>query len=393
MSRQELQAEIVAGAKRAIETWSQNAGDRSLLVGFDGFVDEIIGIVDQRHSMADDDFDLIESITAFADRAARAAGRSTNMELVVREERFGGNGPLLAGAAAMLGLGTTFIGAIGANDDPTRVHPLFKGFADRCADVIPIAAPARTEALEFNDGKIMLSRPANVQTVTWDRILQVVGLDRVLSLVGESDSLAIVNWSLLGGVGGIWEGLCRDVLEPRVSAGERVPSLAFIDLSDPAKRTDADIRGAITQLGRLNRSVPVTLGVNLAESQRLAGLFGTEGGRTDMPTGANAAMLPAVERLRAALELDTLVVHAHAGAGAASDSGETAWVDAAYTERPKISTGAGDHFSGGFVFARTNGATLAESLAIGCATAGAYVRDAVSPSLVRVLELLDVMRG
>ena len=48
---------------------------------------------------------------------------------------------------------------------------------------------------------------------------------------------------------------------------------------------------------------------------------------------------------------------------------------------PKLTTGAGDHFNAGFCIGRLLGMDLAESLQIGVATSGFYVRNARSPKL------------
>ncbi len=61
-------------------------------------------------------------IPAFAARCASAAGKSTNIEQVLLQDRFGGNGPLLAGALARLDLPTTFIGAIADPNVPASIR-------------------------------------------------------------------------------------------------------------------------------------------------------------------------------------------------------------------------------------------------------------------------------
>ncbi|QKK07877.1 MAG: hypothetical protein HND58_06610 [Planctomycetota bacterium] len=142
------------------------------LAGFDGFLDSIIRVVDRRRSMAMEDFEPISTIPRFAGRVADAAGKSANIELVVDEVRFGGNGPLYAGALGRLGMPTTYIGAVGKDDESDELLPVYQPFAERCERVIPIAAPAYTDALEFDDGKIMLGKAANVQAVTWDRLVE-----------------------------------------------------------------------------------------------------------------------------------------------------------------------------------------------------------------------------
>ena len=67
-----------------------------IVVGFDGFVDEIIHAVDKRMDSAN--YTRIETIEAFAERIARASGLSTNIELVPQQIKIGGNGPIMCNA-------------------------------------------------------------------------------------------------------------------------------------------------------------------------------------------------------------------------------------------------------------------------------------------------------
>ena len=73
---------------------------------------------------------------------------------------------------------------------------------------------------------------------------------------------------------------------------------------------------------------------------------------------------------------------------AASDAQGTTHVVGPFTAKPKITTGAGDHFNAGFCIGRLLGMDLAESLQIGVATSGFYVRNARSPKLDDLKKLL-----
>lgn len=383
--------QIASTAAEALEAAAREGRLRAspALVGFDGFVDSIIRVVDRRRSMRMGDFQPIATIPAFAARVGAAAGKSANIELVVEEDRFGGNGPLLAGALGRLGMPTTYIGAVGQSDGARELLPLYEPLAARCEEVIPIAAPAHTDALEFDDGKIMFGKAANVQAVTWERLVERVGLDELRRRVGRSRLVGIVNWTLCGGVQGIWEGLIDEVLPALDPAGPDAARRVFIDLSDPAKRTDQDIRAAIATLARMDRLIPVTLGLNLAESERIASVLGIQA-FADAPS-AGESVRHAAERIRERSGLSCVVIHPREGAGAAEASGRSAWFEGPFTFRPRISTGAGDHFSAGFACAQTLGLPLEQCLAAGCAVSGAYVRDAVSPDLARLAGFLRAL--
>ncbi len=361
------------------------------LVGFDGFIDSITHVVDRRTDMSPAGYERIRTIRDFAARCAAAAGKSANIERVLIEDRFGGNGPLLASALGSLGMAVTFVGAIGAgsanNGGPVAVHPVFQAFAARCARAVAIGPPSATLCLEFDDGKLMFNDTGAVQAVTWERIVGAVGLDALVKAVDASRLIGIVNWSLIGGVPGIWDGLARDVL-PKCAPAERS---VFIDLSDPAKRGDDDVRDALRKLGALDRAIPVTLGLNLAEAERIARVLGLDvfERRSAAPLGAR--VLEACREIRDAADLDCITVHPREGGAAADRSGNAAWFDGPYTRTPALSTGAGDHYNGGFAFARTLGLPIEQCLAVGCAVSGAYVRGAASPARERVAEFLRTL--
>jgi hypothetical protein len=359
------------------------------LVGFDGFTDAILHAVRSRATMRVEDFSRIETITEFAERVGGAAGKSTNIELVRRELRFGGNGPLMASGLAGLGAKVSYVGSIGvASDDSSgraRVDPIFGEFAKRCERVIAIGVPGHTDAVEFADGKIMFNHTANVQAVTWEAIVSGVGLAEMREMVGSSVLLGVVNWSLLGGVPGIWRGLMRDVLVRMPTQVGGVRRRMFVDLSDPAKRTDGDIAGMLVQLREMEGVVAVTLGLNLAEAQRVAKVVGVMDDEAE-ELGQRVARL--ASGLRDAIGIDTVVVHPREGAAAASAGERSVWVDGPVTANPKLSTGAGDHFNAGFAFAQASAMRLEQCVAAAAATSGAYVRDAASPARERVAEML-----
>jgi sugar/nucleoside kinase (ribokinase family) len=358
---------------------------RGAMIGFDGFIDAIIDVVDKRRSMQDSDYQGIRTIEQFALRLAGASGKSTNVELVVKEERFGGNGPLMAGAVSRLGSPTTYIGAVGREENPGKVHPLYEELCARCREVVAVAPPARTDALEFDDGKIMLGKPAPIQTVTWELLVEQIGLEGLRQRFGRATLIGVVNWVMMRGVESIWEGMMRDVLPGLPPDGSR---RVFIDLCDPAKRTDEDIARALTVLSEINTMVPVTLGLNLAEAERIAAVLGHELFAPRGMASRGQVLVEGAAAVRSRLELDCVVIHPREGAGAATAKGEAAWFDGPFTATPKLSTGAGDHFNGGFAFAQAQGLPLEECLAVGCGVSGAYVRDAQSPTRERLVSFL-----
>src|SRR5437867_3986239 len=130
---------------------SNRVSQMTAFVGLDGFVDEILHVVDKRESA--EKYVRLATITQLAGRLAAAAGRSTNVELVSQLTKLGGNGPIMANALASFGLKVTYLGILGF----PNLHPVFADFGQR-AEVYSIAEPGYTDALEFEDGKIMLGK-------------------------------------------------------------------------------------------------------------------------------------------------------------------------------------------------------------------------------------------
>ncbi|HEU5116390.1 MAG TPA: PfkB family carbohydrate kinase [Isosphaeraceae bacterium] len=334
------------------------------LVGLDGFVDEIIAVVDKRY--ADGQFDPVHTITAMGDKIRAAAGESSNYELVVRRQKLGGNGPIMAHALACLGLDVTYIGSLGYPE----IHPVFREFAEK-ARVLSIAEAGHTDALEFDDGKIMLGKYESLRSLNWTSLVERVGLESFTRLVRESTFVGLVNWTMLPEMSRIWERMIEEVV-PRLNGAR--PSL-FVDLADPEKRTPQDIRSALALLTRFSESFEVLLGLNLKEAMEVAAVL-----NLPIPVDPEAQVGTLSASLRERLTLNCVVIHPRRAAAAATAE-EVARFEGPFVSHPKISTGAGDHFNAGFCLGRILGLDLEESLCAGVACSGYYVRSAESPSL------------
>src|SRR5580692_10331990 len=156
------------------------ARELTAFVGLDGFVDEIIQVVDKRDNA--ETFQRLPTIAKLAGRLAGAAGKSTNIELVNQVTKLGGNGPIMANALASFGLRVTYLGTLGY---PT-LHPIFGPFAET-AEVHSIAEPGHTDALEFEDGKIMLGKHYPLKEMNWANIQARFGRDKFAAKLQASE--------------------------------------------------------------------------------------------------------------------------------------------------------------------------------------------------------------
>jgi sugar/nucleoside kinase (ribokinase family) len=373
-------SETAKAAAAGLRAFADTIQDTPVLIGFDGFVDAIIAVVDKRHDT--DRYDPIHTLDTFGQRIVDSAGRSSNVELVTKLEKLGGNGPIMANAMATAGLPVTYIGNLGEG----KLNPVFNDFAE-IATVHSIAEPGHTDALEFDDGKLMLGKHASLRHVNQDTIDQQIGRDKYVEIVRNTRFLGMVNWTMLTKLNTIWECLIEDVL-PQMDNDRYV----FIDLADPSKRTDEDLAEAMELTKRLNTESRVVVGFNLSEATQVAGVLGVEVPLTDM--AQKAAIEKIASDLREALDVHCVCVHPREGAAAAikqpgSDTVETALFKGPFVAKPKLSTGAGDNFNAGFCLGLLAGLPVDQALCTGTATSGFYVRNAQSPTLDELAAFCD----
>lgn len=341
------------------------------LVGLDGFVDNIIAVVDKRHD--ETSYEPVKTIEAFGKKVLNASGQSSNYELVIKQQKLGGNGPIMANALASFGINVTYVGNLGY---PT-IHPVFADFAKK-AKVISIAEPGYTDALEFEDGKLMLGKHQSLGEVNWNNILSRVGKESFKQMLSDASLIGMVNWTMLPHMSRIWARLLDDVI-PNV---ERHSRKLFVDLADPEKRTHTDILDALKLLTRFQDQVDVILGLNLKESVEIADVLGLPGQSDPEPHIESTA-----REIRAKLNISCVVIHPRRGAAAATVN-DSASFQGPFVQHPKISTGAGDHFNAGFCLGQILGMSVVESLCCGVATSGYYVRSAESPTLPKLAEFI-----
>jgi sugar/nucleoside kinase (ribokinase family) len=340
-----------------------------VLIGLDGFVDEIVAVVDKRTGLHE--YSPVKTIAHLAEKIQNAAGQSSNYELIVKQMKLGGNGPIMANAMASVGLPVTYIGNLGY----PNLHPVFESFA-KLADVISIAEPGHTDALEFDDGKLMLGKIEPVMDINWDNLRARVGEEKLHALITQSTLIGMVNWTMLPFMSEIWSKLIEKVL-PKIAKKKRT---LFVDLADPEKRTHEDIAAAMKLLTQFQEQIDVILGLNLKESTEILSVLDLP-----MPADPEAAIEKSAGMIRKRLGISCVVIHPRRGAAAATADASATFMGP-FVQQPKISTGAGDHFNAGFCLGRILGMELPESLCLGVSTSGYYVRNAVSPTAAELAD-------
>lgn len=350
--------------KKAINKLENYKSKKHFLIGFDGFVDEIIHVVDKRKSP--DEYNRIKDIPAFSERIASGAGLSANIELVPEQIKLGGNGPIMANAILAQDHDVSYIGAIGKE----KVDPVFEDFASQCRRVITLTEPGHTDALEFYDGKIMLGKMNNLVDVSLEKLLGKIPEEELKQLLADTDMVAFTNWTMLSNLNGIMEKFGE------IISGLKKKPRVFIDLADPKKRTTKDIRQVLTLISGL--PCETILSMNMSESTTISLVLGIK----------EDEILPRAMQIREKMGVYGIVIHPLNGAAVASEE-DAVWIEGPFTKKPKLTTGAGDNFNAGFCNAWIGGFAPGECLMMGVCTSGFYVRKARSPKREELLTFMN----
>jgi len=338
---------------------------KNVLIGFDAFIDEIIHMVDKRYD--ENSFDRIPTIEAFGKRIINASGMSTNIEMVPKTIKLGGNGALNAMALIEQSHKITFIGNLGY----PNISDVFKDLADKCERVISVTDPGHTHAVEFDDGKILLGKLYSLPDVNWKNILKHIDHNELKNILKSTNLLSVNNWTMISHMNGIINGLFSII-----EGLDNKPGM-FIDLADPQKRTEKDIKEILNILSYIGKKIDVIFSMNKKESIDMAEIIGIVENDT----------IERAQKMREKLGVSHLVIHPLQGAAVATKDW-VGYVAGPYTAKPKLTTGAGDNFNAGFCSGYLQGFTPEECLVLGVNTSGYYVRNATSPDKKQLIDFM-----
>jgi len=345
--------------------------DKMVTAGFDGFVDTIVKVI--RDKPAGEQANYFGRLNEFGQYITGKSSASFSLELEERSMKLGGNMPILSHALGRLGISVNCIGALGH----PHPHAAFQDISPNC-NRYSFADPGISTALEFNDGKIMMAQMAKLNKIGWGDIRQIIGLETIIALFEASDMVALVNWSELDGSSDVWKGLLNEVF-PTYSRSASNRQMAFVDLSDCSGRPRAAIREAIDLIGKIGQFCDLTLGLNKNESNMLF-----EAMHDEKPSGD---LVQIGRQIFDRMQPATLLLHS-SRESIAIDRNEIISLPTFYTDKPLISTGAGDNFNAGYCYGRLGSLGLRDALLCANAVSGYYIRHGASPDPEQLLQFL-----
>jgi len=351
------QSPIIATTLKALQ--ATDTGVFSALVGLDGYIDKIQRPVKQQNKEGKTFF---STLSQFGEKIVMAANKSAQIELHTQQVKLGGNAPIMSNALATLGIPNACLGTFGYPD----IDPLFHTMHPDC-QLISVGSAAGTNALEFNDGKLMLSDVQTFSELDWETVKKRVDFKDLKRKTDQVALVALVDWCNLPQGNDVWKGILTDLISARKDTSLQF----FFDLADPSKKEVGELQKALEIIGEFRPHGGVTLGLNENEAHILLDILGK--------ANAQEPLEQSGRYIFGMLNVDRLVIHP-------VDRALVFEADASYqvmgrlVEKPLVTTGGGDNFNAGFMFGLLHGFPITGCMVLGIATSGSYVENGSSPS-------------
>lgn len=330
----------------------------TVTVGFDGYIDTIIRVVEHSDVNGETYF---KTMKCFGNYVAGKSHKSCSLELKVIKEKSGGNMPIFSKALSKLDVNVNCIGAMGY---PT-ILPIFDDISERCK-LFSVSNPGTCQALEFEDGKLMLACNEDIEKLNYDILSRRLGISKMVEIIEQSDMITFLNWSELKGSTSIWKGILKDVY-PLIKSNKNMNM--FIDLSDCSHRSNQEILEMLGLINEYSKIIDVSISLNLNEAEKLISTL--EKNASDI-----TEILIALSQ---SIKCKVIIIHLVNSSYCIND-GEIICNQNKYIEKPKLLTGGGDNFNAGFVFSYLNGFDIYDALTIANAVSGYYVSHGHSPT-------------
>jgi hypothetical protein len=245
-----------------------------------------------------------------------------------------------------------------------------------------LSEPGATCALEFNDGKVMLTDFAPINNVTWDLIKKKIGKDKILDMFSKADAIGQGHWALVPHLNEIWAAWIAEVF-PSLDAKERI---FFVDPADMSKRSNKHLSDMVTQLETINqvKGMKVVVSLNDKEAIQITKALPKVGEIKKFSDYYQAGA-----KMMEHLDIHALIIH-HPHFATVSTKEATWHLKEGYTSKPRFTTAAGDHFNGGALIALSSGMfTPDEAMILANACTAYFVRTGISPDVEKLCTFVD----
>ncbi|HUX99139.1 MAG TPA: PfkB family carbohydrate kinase [Candidatus Deferrimicrobium sp.] len=338
-----------------------------VLLGIDGYIDNIISVIRVRHSHLE--YEVIENIAEWAERIAQSAGSSTSIERIIRKVSAGGFTCNVGKALSTLCGRTQNIHLIGAFGVPVMMDLFQEQLVDTYQCVAySVGNPGQTDAYEFSDGKIMMSNFENINRLDWKQILSYLKLEFLINEFEASQLWGLGYWSASPHLSEIFSALQKNIL-PNLSISSKNKFL-ILDLSDLKKKPRSQMNELINLLRHFEDYVQTVLFLNDRELEDLG---------SGLQETSSKDPLTLTQLIQQNLNLSFVIAHSPKMAAIASERTQNIILNA-FTSAPQFTTSAGDHFSAGVSYAMLAKFPVEILPLLGNCAASFFVRKGSSPT-------------
>ena len=336
--------------------------NKTITVGFDGCCDILVRLIRNIDTQTGEKtyFSLIKE---YGEYIIDKQGKSCSIGFEEKFKRIGGNAPILANALGTLGIKTNVIGTLGYPE----IDEVFHRMSDNCIlfsyDNIQTAT-----ALEFSDGKIILSPQHVTNKRVWENIKKIIGQHNMKPLFFDADVIALVNWSEINYATELWGDLYKEFEQAAKIDRQKY---VFIDLADCSRNRIQDRIRIMEDICRFSKFRKVVLSVNENEAGVLYETFFDKQENDYLKTG---------EKLMNQFGFDILIIHTRRESFTFTEK-DIVRVPTFYVDSPVISTGGGDNFNAGFTLGLMLGADMQTCSVLGNALSSYYITSGHSPGL------------
>lgn len=345
---------------------SELSFNQKVFVGLDGYIDLIQRAV---KTQTKDGPQYFETLKDFGEHITRAAGKSAQLELMTQETKLGGNAPIMAEAMGSLGFNTTCIGNFGKD----TIQQVFTAIHEK-VELLSIGDSAMTNALEFHDGKLILSEVGPFKHQDWDDVKDKAGLQVLAQSINSSTQIALVDWCNLPYSTAYWKGILEEIL-PKIHQKERH---FFFDIADPSRRPDEELIEALDVIGAYNQYGKVTLGLNENETEKV---YSSLNRLNQTDEDSSISLIEKGQYIHSNINVWNLLIHPTNRSISINKDGISE-LFGRLVKRPKISTGGGDNFNAGYCLGQLLGLDIESCMITGMANSGSYVENGGSSSFL-----------
>jgi len=342
-----------------------------ILLGCDGFVDETYEIVEVRKSQSE--FTPMNRLKQFGELLVERADGGVGVELVPKRRCEGGFAINTGRVAACLGLMPRLPGLYGS---PT-IDPAYEQFENIC-ELASLGNPALTIALEFSDGKVLMSNLEAVSSLTWTDFEKHFGAEKLKEMFTGVDILGLGYWSLTSNFDDLLNGFMKqyETITP--------PRRMFFDFADIKKKSSESFLKSLELIKSFSSKIPMTFSLNEHEVLELFSRIGVE-----RPELTPAAIASALAIAREKIGFDELIVHTPEFAAASSASEGEAFALQERQSNVIRLAGAGDSFNGGYLCASLGDLSLKERLVVANAVTAFFVTHATPPTKQELIDQIE----